>query len=337
MEWYLKIPRLELSHWAPSENWERLFDRWLTYRIKGIILPFNLNQEVDKVSDTISSLSQSAKLYNIQVWLILPVLNNPNISDQTWHNNITHRNGKVFDFPKWFAPLCPSNIEYQEFVDEKISKFLLNLDIDLWLLDYLRFPYFWEQWGNVIEEGQFPPFCYCDLCKQSFQNEMNQSLAESVPELILRWQCLSIEKLTSRISRTIKNAQPKLQVGMQILPLISKRKRQLRPEWVGQHIHSLQKHVDFFSPLLYGKLLDWTPDQILSYLVEFTSTQKLPVIPSFQISSTRWDRQSNKSKISLFDFAQRIKPLGIESATLFHAKDLLNLEEIQKTLGPLGK
>lgn len=333
MEWLLKIPRLELSSWAPSETWELLLEKWNQYGIKGIVVPVTLNQDSNQVSDNLSDLIKLAKVNNIQVWLILPVLNGLNIMDESWHSKVIHRTGDVFEFPKWFVPICPSNYVYQEFMIEKFADSLLNLPADVWLLDYLRFPYFWEKWGNVIDENEYPFFCYCDFCKQSFANEIKQDLENSSPEFIEKWQCLIIEKLVGKISQTIKKAQPKVQVGMQILPLLTQKKRRIKSEWVGQNVHLLQKHVDFFSPLLYGKLLNWSSDYILSYLIGFLNIQKLPVVPSLQISATRWDLQNNYTATSLSKLANRIKPMGINKATLFHARDLVNPENIQKTLG----
>ena len=159
---------------------------------------------------------------------------------------------------------------------------------------------------------------------------MHLSLEDSTVVHLQKWQSRVIEKLIERISRNIKGVHPNLQVGMQILPLMSQKRRHPKSEWVGQNLQSLQRHVDFFSPLMYGKLLGLYPDQILSYLVDFISTQKQPVVPSFQISSTRWDRQRYETKVKLTDLGNRLTPLGIDAATLFHAKDFLNPEKIQK-------
>jgi len=326
MDWFVKVPRLELSNWAPSENWEGLFERWTKKGVKGIILPLNLKDEIEKIS----SIIQLAKLGNVQVWVNLPVLNNQAVSDRTEFGKIKHRTGEIFDFPAWFAPICPSNLEYQDYLDEKIANSLMHLPIDVWLLDYVRFPYFWEQWGNTVQEDEFPPFCYCVDCKLSFQNLMHLSLEDSTVVHLQKWQSRVIEKLIERISRNIKGVHPNLRVGMQILPLMSQKRRHPKSEWVGQNLQSLQRHVDFFSPLMYGKLLGLYPDQILSYLVDFISTQKQPVVPSFQISSTRWDRQRYETKVKLTDLGNRLTPLGIDAATLFHAKDFLNPEKIQK-------
>jgi uncharacterized lipoprotein YddW (UPF0748 family) len=272
-----------------------------------------------------------AHQHNIKSWLIFPVLNNPVFYYRYPESHPVHRLEESFSFPNWFAPLCPSNENYRDYFAKSVSRLITRLPVDVVMLDYLRTPYFWEQWGNEIDENQWPPYCYCDLCKRKFEEKYQTHVSESNRQDWLDWQGLGLSTWLEQIKQQISTIQPNTKVGIQILPLLSKNKRELHSEWVGQNLQNLQHHADFFSPLIYEKLLDWEHDDVLYLLVELLAKQKLSVVPSFQVSSIKWDRKTENEN-NFGDLIRRIQPLGIKDATVFHARDLLTEKTIRSKL-----
>ncbi len=333
MKWFLKIPRIDLSGWAPSETWENLLKVWSAAGIRGLILPVGLSQNSGKDLDEISALMEHAKTNELQAWIVLPILNNRSLYEQHEEERPRHRHGKQFDFPAWFAPICPSSRRIRNLISEILSNPLISLPYDVLLLDYLRIPYFWEKWGNTVPESEWPPFCYCERCVNDFHAETGLYLDFATPEQWQRWQCSVILDLLGQLQKEVKQARPRISLGVQVLPLVSQMDRSIRSEWIGQNLRALQKYADFFSPQLYSNLLDWHEDELLSYLVQFVNHERMPVIPSFQVSPTRWDRGVDESSQNIRRLKRRLRPLGIESATLFHAKNLSSLAEIIRILG----
>lgn len=344
MNFFAKIPRLDLSGWAPGMTWEGLLDIWHGAGLGGIVVPMSFHPSTQpgtgpspalrtasdsRFREQLAALSRLAKERDLGIWVIFPLLNNPDFARQFAGEKPVHREGESFDFPSWFSPICPSSKIYQGYLRDQSFTSLEGLPIDVLVLDYVRFPYFWEGWGNMVDDDQWPPFCYCNHCIHAFQQETGKAVADASPHEWEEWQCHVVTALFERFSDRIKeHVHGGTQLGVQILPLMSAKKRRLRSEWVGQHLKSLEKTADFLSPLLYGRLLDWRSDDIISYLVGLTGHVKSPIVPSFQISHTRWDRREDAG-YGLGSLAARLKPLGIDQATVFHARELLQSEKLQ--------
>lgn len=332
MKWIIKIPGVELNRWAPNHNWDRLLSLWQNSGIHGLMIPVNLNDQLSGFFDQIQTLTGKIRDRGMQSWLIFPVLNNSVFYFRHPESRPVHRSGEDFTFPAWFAPICPTDEKFRSFLESAISRSLGKLSVDAVLLNYLRVPYFWEEWGNVVDPHQWSPFCYCERCRLKFEMDTKINFGAAKPADWQKWQCEIISNWLVKIGRQIQELFGKTKIGVQLLPLISDTRKVMCGEWLGQDVHLLQKNAHFFSPLIYENLLDWNHDDSIAYLVELLNRQKLPVIPSFQVSSIKWDRRKENSE-SLSALIERIQPLGIHSATLFHARSLLNEKAIRSILG----
>ncbi len=331
MNWYIKIPGIELETWAPAHHWDRLFEMWWHAGITGIVVPVNLSDQLDGFQDRVQTIVQMAHRFGLKSWLIIPVLNNPVFYFRYPEARPVHRLQEAFSFPKWFAPICPTCSSYHDFFAHSVTQLLQKIGVDVVLLDYLRVPYFWEEWGNLVKPEQWPLYCYCPRCQQQFQQHTEAQLETTSPQLWQDWQCQVLADWLNQIHQLLLELHPRLQLGVQILPLVSEKKRLLRSEWVGQNLQILQKTTHFFSPLVYNQLLNWQIDDALYFLIELLCAQRLPIVPSFQISTTPWDRQQATGK-SLNSLIHRLEPMGLQDATLFHARDLLNEKAIHLLL-----
>ncbi|HDL18860.1 MAG TPA: hypothetical protein ENH29_07385 [Bacteroidetes bacterium] len=328
----VKIPGIESNRWAPNFSWDRLLSLWHNSGIGGLIIPVSLNDQLSGLFDQVQTLIGKIRDREMESWLIFPVLNNSVFYFRHPESHPVHRTGEDFSFPGWFAPICPTDDQYRSFLGDVIARSLVNLPAHAVILDYARTPYFWEEWGNVIDPHQWPPFCYCERCRLKFEADTNINFGAAKPADWRKWQGEIISGWLAEISGQIQKLFKKTQVGVQLLPLVSDDGNEMCSEWLGQDVHLLQKNAHFFSPLIYEKLLDWHHDDSIAYLVELLKRQKLPVIPSFQVSSIKWDRRK-ESGDSLPALIERIQPLGIHSATLFHARSLLNEKSIRSILG----
>jgi len=332
MNWLIKIPSVEVNAWAQNTSWERLLNLWQNAGIKGIIVPVSLSDQLDGLFDRVQTVLDMANKRNMKRWLTFPVLNNPIFYYRHPESHPVHRLDESFTFPNWFAPICPSDAQYQIYFEEAVSRLMKRLHADVVILDYLRTPYFWEKWGNDIDINQWPPYCYCEKCRINFEEKYNSRIEDSNLEDWLNWQGSILSDWLTQIKKQIIEVRPGIKIGIQLLPLLGKNKKELRCEWVGQNLQNFQQEVDFFSPLIYEKLLKWNHDEILFLLIDLLAKQRLPVIPSFQMSSIKWDRKTENEN-SLGELIKRIKPLGLKDSTVFHAGDLLTEKAIRSQLG----
>lgn len=332
MNWFIKIPGIEINQWAPNFNWERLFKLWQNSGISGIVVPVSLNDQLNGFFDRVQTLCEMAKKRDLKSWIIFPVLNNPVFYFRYPESRPVHRQKEKFSLPNWFAPICPSNENYQIFFIESVNNLLKKISFDALLLDYLRIPYFWEEWGNEIKDKQWPPYCYCDSCKQKFEEDVQKSFQEAEYMDWIDWQGNLLNNWLEIIYKSIVASNPYTRIGVQILPLNSDKNSKLYSEWIGQNLYHLQKNAHFLSPLVYDRLLNWNEDAIMSFLVNLMTEQRLTVVPSFQISKIKWDRKK-ESSTKLSHLVGRMKPLKIEEATIFHARELLSEKDIRSYLG----
>ncbi len=332
MNYFIKIPSIEIDKWAPNFTWSRLLTLWQNGGIEGIIIPISLNDQLDGFVDRIQTLIQIAKQKNLQSWIIVPILLNNIFFHRYPDRHPVHRLEKNFSFTGWFTPVCPSDEEYRIFFEKSASGLFDRLESDVVLLDFLRIPYFWEEWGNLIDENEWPPFCYCKTCKQNFENRIQISFEGAKLQDWQDWQCLLLSDWLERIKKQISAVHPGIRIGAQIIPLQSKNNHEQRSDWIGQNLQYLQNHLHFFSPLVYEKLLNWNHDDTLSFLVDILSKQKLPVVPSVQISRIKWDRKMDDEN-SQKDLIERMEILGIRDVSVFHGRELLSEKGIRSHLG----
>lgn len=332
MNWLVKIPSVEINTWAQNTSWERLLNLWQHTGIDGIVVPVSLSDQLDGLFDRAQTVFDMAHQRNMQRWLIFPVLNNPIFYYRHPESRPVHRLEESFSFPNWFAPICPSDAQYHIYFEESVFRLMKRLHVDVIILDYLRTPYFWEKWGNDVDKNQWPPYCYCAKCKIKFEEKYNFNPEDlNLPDW-LNWQGSILSDWLVQIRKQIIEIRPGVKIGIQLLPLLGKNKKELCCEWIGQNLHNFEQHVDFFSPLIYERLLSWNHDEILFLLIDLMVKQKLPIVPSFQISSIKWDRKT-ENESNLGELMNRIQPLGIKESTVFHARDLLTEKAIRSQFG----
>ena len=76
MNYFVKIPGIEIDNWAPDFDWDRLLTLWQNNGIEGIIIPITLNDQLEGFTDRVQNLIKIAKQKNLQSWIVLPILLN---------------------------------------------------------------------------------------------------------------------------------------------------------------------------------------------------------------------------------------------------------------------
>jgi len=70
----------------------------------------------------------------------------------------------------WYKGVCPTSEQYLEWKIERIKRVVMELEPDGYLLQFTRFPGFWENW---IWRPDYPfsledQWCFCDRCRALF-------------------------------------------------------------------------------------------------------------------------------------------------------------------------
>lgn len=315
MNWHLKIPGLKLDRWAPQRTWSELLERWRSEGIRSLIFPVQLRSE--EAQGKLLEIREAVEKTGLQFWLTLSVFNQPWFYREHAAMRAVPRSG--MDLPSWFGPICPTSEVFRLDFSKEFLSLLENLHPHTVLLDHFRVPYAWEEWGVEIRAGAWPVFCYCTRCTARFEHETDRSVGEVAPEDWIRWQQEILAGFLQELWALAQTVSPKPAIGVQVPPFVSPTRWRLRHNWAGLNLAILKKTVDFFSPLLYSGLLGWTDDELLAYLIEFSTETKVAVLPGLQVVPTRWDRAASPPAPSEESLIDRMAPLGIRGVTLFHA------------------
>ena len=283
MNWFLKIPGLHLERWAAGRAWPELLERWREEGISAVICPFRTGEQ--EGVQQLEEFREQARQAGLQFWLTLSVFNHPAAYRERAVVRAVPRS--EMDLPAWFGPICPGSEMFRLDFGREFLDLLERLQPDTVLLDHFRVPYAWEEWGVEIAAGEWPVFCYCARCRTRFEHETGTSLEEATPAQWLHWQQEVLAAFLKELFALAETIRPRPALGLQFPPFVSPTRWRLRHEWAGLNMALLQKYVDFFSPLLYSRLLGWNDDEMLAYLVSLRSETKLPLIPGLQVVPTR--------------------------------------------------
>ena len=319
MEWYLKIPSLNLDRWAPGRNWPELLHSWKQEGFAGLIVPHNMG--LSGSEEGLRSFVNQAKEHGLGIWLTVAVFQQPAYYQ-------THEESRAvpireMELPSRFGPICPTSEAFEVDFETFVLELLRTAPVDTLLLDHLRLPYPWERWGVEVQPDAWPPFCYCERCRGSFAAESGKPVEEATLDEWSAWQQKRIAEFLHSLRKILEREQPSLRVGLQMPPFVSPSRWSLRHEWAGLNLATLQRNLDFLSPLLYASVLGWSEDELLAYLLELLSHVRIPVIPSLQVVRTPWDRSSPSQTVKEDSLIERLDLLGIGGISLFHAAAFL--------------
>jgi|GEM_PF-6296524 hypothetical protein len=318
------------NHWLGEHPLDAALQMWKQHGIDGILIP--LLPWEPSATFALERYPESCREYGLECWFLISVFNNPRFLQRYPDERVIGRKKETIAYPGWFAPICPSS---SRFLDEWIAwaeDLLKDKKADALVLDHLFVPVFWYGSGGNVAEEEWPPYCYCNRCLSRFEESVRKPLEDVTALDWIRWQQTRISAALEAIRACLDRCIATRKIGVQVPPLASPGSLQPRPQYAGLNLEALKEHTDFTSPVVYHGILGWSADQVLAYLVEWIARTPQPVVPSFQVTRTHWDRNHRDPAQTVRQLLYRITPLPVEAVTLFHAGDLLTPEKLTAVL-----
>ncbi|MFH0792610.1 MAG: family 10 glycosylhydrolase, partial [bacterium] len=157
------------------------------------------------------------------------------------------RGGTMAKLESNFHFFCPARPEGREFILKNLVELARKYELDGLQLDYIRYPR-----SMPFENG----FCYCDYCREKFQEEEGADPLELTPEKtpVLwekwnRWREKQVSSFVAEASRRLHEARPGLVVSAAVFPEPEEeRRREILQNWKEW---SDGGWVDLLCPMIY--------------------------------------------------------------------------------------
>ena len=154
-------------------------------------------------------------------------------------------NPPYVDYYKW---LCPSRPEVINHISEDVKQQLNKDYIDGIHMDYVRFcdvilpVNLWQNYGiKQTEEMAEYDFCYCDVCKNVFQQEFGLNIDSiQYPQESLSWKNFRYNAVSNVVKQVIAEAKvANKPVTAAVFPTPDVAKRIVRQDWTNWHLSAV--------------------------------------------------------------------------------------------------
>lgn len=286
-------------------------------------------------------LPDAYREYGIQTLVLVPLFQGEAYWKRTPSARPVMADGKPLFKDHWYAGLCPNQPWLQEEKTKLIHKLLSSGFYDLLILDFIRYPTYWE-----VPQPRFPDTCYCSTCLRKFQRDTGVLLPQNLTEVPAiaswikenhaekwyRWRADQITGFVRRVKELRDELQSRTRISIALIPWTEQDYDNAIYRVVAQDISGLSKVVDAFSPMLYYQMLGKPPEWIdlyLSYLMKKTDKPIIPfhiVLPASKVPVAEWlevFHRSHKSQVSgiiLFPAGRVFNTVTLEAVRAFATK-----------------
>ena len=252
----------------------------------------------------ISRMIDIVREFGLQVGVILDCFHSPKL----WtHENFSAPigvSGVNFLPQSWYYPVCPSNPLAYERYYKMLEKMYSISTPDFFVLDFLRFPFFWETMELDVQH-RIPPYCYCPFCMGEFSSEVGEivSSLSQIDELMPEW----LEWRNQVIYDFFRDAKDLLENDSSIIVSLPPLSLIDLPFTTGQLPMAYSDAGSYVSPLLYHsqkkKDMLWIEDILDQYVFDIGRKK---VAPSFEITNIgefeEFSKITNFQNIFLFNW-----------------------------------
>jgi uncharacterized lipoprotein YddW (UPF0748 family) len=232
---------------------------------------------------------------------ICQIFYDPDIIEQRRDLIPIDQNGDT-SYVNWQKLICPTDKAYRSYKLSIVKEIAATVHPDIISLDFIRYPATWELIPRNTAPKDLRNFCFCNRCLSQFQKTYALVIPENLRTIpqkaqwILhnhrvtweQWKAANITSFVQEARREIKAIDPTIKVSIHLIPW-SERTFQNALLWiVGQDVTALAEYTDYFSPMIYHKLIGFPNDYIhtlTSELYEKTQKSILPSIQTAQIDS----------------------------------------------------
>lgn len=236
---------------------------------------------------------------------------------------------KPFD---WYVGLCPTHPGRMEERLATIRRVVEELEPDGILLDWIRFPGFWERWVPGVDLEAESDYCRCARCEATSASPGGSSSSDAYPRWIL-WKQEVIASAAGALAGAARSVRPKVEVLVNMVGLPGDEPGDPVGRLLGQSYEALEPYVDGFAIMLYHQMVDRDPVRLIrSVVADANRRTDKPLLPCIQLAPTYTDgpyalegrshRISSSERRAAIEAAVDQDPVGV---ILYRWQDLLAL------------
>lgn len=182
--------------------------------------------------------------------------------------------GKAAEKADWYIGACPTCEEYVNNRILQMENAAKALKPDGFLLQFMRFPGFWETWLPGTNPDEWTEYCYCRRCLDLFQKAKGIAIPENdgvVPGERIRknasgefadWKGDILYDIISRIKGRINVIRPGTKIMLNTIPFDKKHFDDFGRKIFGQDLEKLKDVVDVYEVMAYHQILGLPPEWV---------------------------------------------------------------------------
>ena len=274
-----------------KNDYSVLFKEWKTLGINTAFIGTSLATKKGFVN--------GAKKNNIKTFIIVPIfcsldkpLDNKDMYAVTGEGKMAHA--------EWVHFVCPIRENYRNKKIEYIIDLIKKYNPDGISIDFIRYFVYWEKVHPDATLNPLTSTCFCSLCLNRFQKDLNIRIPETVKgtrknaEWILKnhkkkwveWKCNVITSMVEDIAREAKKLKPDILLNLHLVPWRKHDYGNGIRTVAGQDISKIVPFVDYISPMCYAHMLKQKPPWIHSVVKDIGEQTETRILPSIQVKES---------------------------------------------------
>jgi len=324
MKLYVKLYPKTLESEYYQGDLRKLVEEIANAGIQGVISPaFEGRQRYYSTSDEGTSslwdlrqLAEELRKASIELIPLFPVFHDPDSFERDPHLRPVGRDSFSYTPRAWYRPICPSSEGYRTYRLSLIEEALALLKPVATVLDFVRYPLFWEA-ENLEEIGAgVPPYCYCFRCLALFREARGREDPLGDLQGWIDTRAALITSFVQEVHRAVARVSSATRLLVSLLPMESGDYVDRLRSAVGQDVHRLEDSVQAFSPMLYHRLVGRGPSWVLQCVAELQGETSREILPGlFLVPLGEGDGVSERE---IRELLEGLGALGVHTVSLFH-------------------
>ena len=251
--------------------------------------------------------------------------------------------GKAAEKVDWYIGACPTCEEYVNNRISQMEKASEALKPDGFLLQFMRFPGFWETWLSGTNPDEWTEYCYCSRCLDLFQKAAGiavpgnnctapgEWIRKNAYDEFVNWKGDVIRDILLKIKEKINGIHPGTKIMLNTLPFDKKHFDDFGRKIFGQDLEKLKDVVDVYEVMAYHQILglpaEWVADagrEIKDRLPDREVVCTVQAVPSY--TGGMHAGKGRRTEISSGEFGAaiaRVKEKQLDGAVVFAWADFL--------------
>ncbi len=254
-------------------------------------------------ANSILSLQQKIKTAGIQSGMICQVFYDKDTFDEKEYLRAVDDKGSTLP-QGWQKMICPSDSNYKEYKLDIIEEVAGLFKPDYILLDFVRYPVFWEEIKIQDREKDIREYCFCERCREKFSGKMNlteilscETILKSKKSLWVNYKAGIISSFLSDCNKRIKKASPNTEIIVNVIPWKDNFGDNALMNIAGQNLEMMNKFVDYFSPMIYSEMIG-ADESYAGELISELSEKDYSIVPAIKLPEKMGDIHRFKAEFN---------------------------------------